>query len=51
MIVTEGSQQDEMNIGRRVMIGPSGRLGHRNMQGTVGNEVSCVPPIGSRIFW
>ncbi|KAF1358696.1 P-loop containing nucleoside triphosphate hydrolase protein [Lizonia empirigonia] len=51
MIVTDGSQQDEMNQGRRLMIGPSGRVGSRNMQGTVDNEVSCLPPIGSRIFW
>lgn len=51
MIVTDGSQQDELNQGRRIMIGPSGRIGSRNMQGTVDNEVSCLPPIGSRIFW
>ncbi|XPT00897.1 hypothetical protein M3J09_010045 [Ascochyta lentis] len=51
MIVTEGSQQDEINHGRRLMIGPSGRVGSRNMQGVVDNEVSCLPPIGSRIFW
>lgn len=51
MIVTEGSQQDEMNYSRRLMIGPSSRVGHRNMQGTIENEVTCSPPIGSRIFW
>lgn len=51
MIVTEGSQQDELNHGRRFMIGPSGRLGSRKMQGSIDNEVSCLPPIGSRIFW
>ena len=51
MIMTEGSQQDEINHGRRLMIGPSGRLGSRRMQGSIDNEVSCLPPIGSRIFW
>ncbi|KAJ8114697.1 hypothetical protein OPT61_g3475 [Boeremia exigua] len=51
MIVTEGSQYDEMNFSRRLMIGPSSRVGYRNMQGVVDNEVTCSPPIGSRIFW
>jgi hypothetical protein len=51
MIVTGGTQEDEMNHGRRFMIGPSGRLGTRNVQTTFDSEVSCLPPIGSRIFW
>lgn len=51
MIVTEGSQQEEYQYPRRIMIGPSGRVGSRKMQETVDNEVSCLPPIGSQIFW
>ncbi len=51
LIVTDGSQQDDVGYGRRLMIGPSSRVGYRNMQAIVENEVKCVPPIGSRIFW
>lgn len=51
MIVTEGSQQDEMIHPRRLMMSASGRVGSRNMQGVIDNDVSCLPPVGSRIFW
>ncbi|KAF2998193.1 hypothetical protein E8E13_004337 [Curvularia kusanoi] len=51
MIVTEGAQQDDMMYARRLMIGPSSRGGHHNVQTSVDNEVSCFPPLGSRIFW
>ena len=55
MIVTEGSQQDESGyaslMARRLMIGPTGKAGYRNKQASVENQVSCSPPLGSRIFW
>jgi hypothetical protein len=55
MIVTEGSQQEDMGytgfMARRFMIGPTGKAGHRNKKASVENQVSCSPPLGSRIFW
>jgi chaperone BCS1 len=55
MIVTEGSQQEDMGyagfMARRFMIGPTGKGGHRNKKASVENQVSCSPPLGSRIFW
>jgi hypothetical protein len=38
-------------MARRLMIGPTGKAGHRNKQASVKNQVSCSPPLGSRIFW
>lgn len=51
IIVTEGSQQDDMLSRSRWMIGPTGRGGRGKKQASVEHEVSCSPPIGSRIFW
>jgi chaperone BCS1 len=55
MIVTEGSQQEDMGyagfMARRFMIGPTGKGGPRNKKASVENQVSCSPPLGSRIFW
>ena len=54
MIVTEGSQQDDMGYGSlmaRRLVGPTKKHGHRNQQASVEDQMSCLPPIGSRIFW
>lgn len=54
MIVTDnGSQQDTMSRHQpHFMIGNGGaRYRQVRRRGSVDNQVSCSPPIGSRIFW